>query len=41
MTRHNVSVEKVSLGDTVLVNYAYLADGTKVSALDAEGNGYL
>ena len=34
-------VEKVSLGDTVLVNYAYLADGTKVSALDAEGDGLL
>ena len=34
-------VEKVSLGDTVLVNYAYLADGTNVSALDAEGNGLL
>ena len=34
-------VEKVSLNDTDLVNYAYLADGTKVSALDAEGNGLL
>ena len=30
---------KVSLNDTVLVNYSYLADGTKVSALDAEGDG--
>ncbi|MBQ6689470.1 MAG: RHS repeat protein, partial [Bacteroidales bacterium] len=34
-------VEKVSLNDTVLVNYSYLADGTKVSALDNEGNGLL
>ena len=34
-------VEKVSLNDTVLVNYSYLADGTKVSALDAEGDGLL
>ena len=34
-------VEKVSLDDTVLVNYTYLADGTKVSALDAEGDGLL
>ena len=34
-------VEKVSLGDTVWGNYSYLADGTKVSALDAEGNGLL
>ena len=33
--------EKVSLGDTVLVNYAYLADSTKVSALDSEGDGLL
>ena len=33
--------EKVSLGDTVLVNYAYLADGTKVSALDGNGDGLL
>ena len=34
-------VEKVSLNDTVLVNYSYLAAGTKVSALDNEGNGLL
>ena len=34
-------VEKVSLGDTVLVNYAYLADSTKVSALDDDGDGLL
>ena len=34
-------VEKVSLDDTVLVNYSYLADGTKVSALDSDGNGLL
>ena len=34
-------VEKVSLNDTVLVNYSYLADGTKVSALDSEGDGLL
>ena len=34
-------VEKVSLGDTVLVNYAYLADGTKVSALGGDGDGLL
>ena len=34
-------VKKVSLNDTDLVNYSYLADGTKVSALDNEGNGLL
>ncbi|MBQ3246323.1 MAG: hypothetical protein IJB06_06385 [Bacteroidales bacterium] len=34
-------VEKVSLNDTVLVNYSYLADGTKVSALDGDGDGLL
>ena len=34
-------VEKVSLNGEDLVNYAYLADGTKVSALDAEGDGLL
>ena len=34
-------VEKVSLSGEDLVNYSYLADGTKVSALDAEGNGLL
>ena len=34
-------VKKVSLNDTVLVNYSYLADGTKVSALDGDGDGLL
>ena len=34
-------VEKVSLNDTDLVNYSYLADGTKVSALDGDGDGLL
>ena len=34
-------VEKVSLNDTDLVNYSYLADGTKVSALDSDGYGLL
>ena len=34
-------VEKVNLNDTVLVNYSYLADGTKVSALDGDGDGLL
>ena len=34
-------VEKVSLNGEDLVNYSYLADGTKVSALDNEGNGLL
>ena len=34
-------VAKVSLNGEDLVNYSYLADGTKVSALDAEGNGLL
>ena len=34
-------VEKVSLNGEDLVNYAYLADGTKVSALDDDGNGLL
>ena len=34
-------VEKVSLNGEDLVNYTYLANGTKVSALDAEGNGLL
>ena len=32
-------VEKVSLNGEDLVNYAYLADGTKVSALDSDGDG--
>ncbi len=34
-------VEKVRLNDTDMVHYSYLADGTKVSALDNEGNGLL
>ena len=34
-------VEKVRLNDTDLVNYSYLADGTKVSALDGDGDGLL
>ena len=34
-------VKKVSLNDTVLVNYSYLADGTKVCALDGDGDGLL
>ena len=34
-------VEKVSLNDTDSVNYSYLADGTKVSALDGDGDGLL
>ena len=34
-------VEKVSLNDTDLVNYSYLADGTKVSALNRDGDGLL
>ena len=34
-------VEKVCKNDTVLVNYSYLADGTKVSALNRDGDGLL
>ena len=34
-------VEKVSLNGEDLVNYAYLADGTKVSVLDGDGDGLL
>ena len=34
-------IKKVSLNDTDLVNYSYLADGTKVSALDGDGDGLL
>ena len=34
-------VEKVSLNGEDLVNYSYLADGTKVSALDGNGDGLL
>ena len=34
-------VEKVSLDGDDLVNYSYLADGTKVSALDGDGDGLL
>ena len=32
-------IRKVSDGDGVLVNYSYLADGTKVRAVDADGEG--
>ena len=38
---HLGRIERVSRNDTVLVNYCYLADGTKVSALDGYGNGLL
>ena len=34
-------VKKVSLNDTDLVNYSYLADGTKVSAQNSDGDGLL
>ena len=34
-------VEKVSLNDADLVNYSYLEDGTKVSALGGDGDGLL
>ena len=34
-------VKKVSLDGEDLVNYSYLADGTKVSALDGDGDGLL
>ena len=32
-------IKKVSDGDGVLVNYTYLADGTKIRAVDADGEG--
>ena len=32
-------VRKVTRGSEVLVNYFYLADGTKLSALDVDGEG--
>ena len=32
-------IKKVSDGDGVLVNYTYLADGTKTRAVDADGEG--
>ena len=32
-------IRKVSDGDGVLVNYTYLADGTKIKAVDADGEG--
>ena len=32
-------VRKVTRGSEVLVNYSYLADGTKLSALDVDGEG--
>ncbi len=34
-------IERISRNDTVIVNYSYLADGTKISALDCDGNGLL
>ena len=34
-------IKKVSLNDTDLVTYSYLADGTKVSALDGDEDGIL
>ena len=33
-------LQKVSRGDEVLVKYAYLADGTKLSAIDGAGDGF-
>jgi len=32
-------IKKVSDGNGMLVNYSYLADGTKVRAVDADGEG--
>ena len=32
-------IKKVSDGNGVLVNYTYLADGTKIRAVDADGEG--
>lgn len=32
-------IEKVSRNGEILANYAYLSDGTKLSAMDADGNG--
>ena len=34
-------IEKVSRNGEILVNYAYLSDGTKLSATDADGNGLI
>ena len=34
-------VSRVKSGTSTKVSYSYLADGTKVSALDASGNGFL
>lgn len=34
-------VEKISVSSTTLVNYRYLADGTKLSALDGSGEGFV
>ena len=36
--RYNL-IQKVVSGGSVLVNYSYLADGTKVSALRSDGSG--
>ena len=32
-------IEKVLRGDTILVKYSYLSDGTKLSAFNSDGNG--
>lgn len=34
-------VEKVIKADTVYANYSYLADGTKLTATDKDGNGFV
>ena len=34
-------IEKVSRNGEILANYAYLSDGTKLSATDADGNGLI
>ena len=36
--RYNL-IQKAVSGGSVLVNYSYLADGTKVSALRSDGSG--
>ena len=33
-------IEKVEQNGSTLANYSYLADGTKFSATDADGNGF-
>ena len=37
----NMNVQKVTSGNSILVNYSYLADGTKTRAMDAAGEGLL